>query len=155
MNLNPMISTQQSLFQYYPKLTDQAFSARILFKMLMNSPKRRSPKFTEIWNSSVNDLLINPHWHRAKYFLQFLPVNPCHVKPQNASKIFCLYKTLLVSSSRVYLESVWAGPSSCRNDVLLCPQIVHNWRTELLCPKISALGGREPAVDVSTTSATR
>ena len=55
-------------------------------------------------------------------------------------KHICLYKTLLVSSSCVYLESAWvAGPSSCRNDMLLCPQIVHNWRTALSCPKISAL----------------
>ena len=62
-------------------------------------------------------------------------------------------KILLLLSSRVYLESM-SGPSSGRNDVLLCPQIVHNWRTEnaYLSKNIHThTGGGGPGVDVSTS----
>ena len=69
----------------------------------------------------------------------------CHNLPQSLPcnamsclNFFVCTKILLLLSSRVYLESM-SGPSSGRNDVLLCPQIVHNWRTEnaYLSKKIS------------------
>ena len=67
----------------------------------------------------------------SQWFTKFVTIfhNPCHVTPWAASILLSVQKILLLLSSRVYLESM-SGPSSGRNDVLLCPQIVHNWRTE-------------------------
>ena len=151
MNLDPIISTQ-SLFPILSKADRWSRSTQNpLWNVIwhpatsavsaadpINSPKWRRPMSTDhFWDLKFKRLatLTYLSWsrHRAKLFGASLPCKA-------AKRLdICLYKTLLVSSSCVYLESAWAGPSSCRNDVLLCPQIVHNWRTALLCPKISAL----------------
>ena len=97
--------------------------------------------------------LKNLKW--SQWFTKFVTIfhNPCHVTPWAASILLSVQKILLLLSSRVYLESM-SGPSSGRNDVLLCPQIVHNWRTEnaYLSKNIHThTGGGGAGVDVSTS----